>query len=159
MSQRTTNAPTTNVIPKTVLPVKESSSKLSGQGKEMFAGGAIGLEKDENGEWTFNEDKALAGMIGVAGLTRSQKVQKLSKNLDTDTRKMFTDFINAVRGKDIVTKSGILTFKTPEAQKAFMRGLDFINGSAGKELELNRIADQTPSKIADFYEDIVAKSK
>lgn len=158
MSQRTTTAPTTNVIPKTVLPVKESSSKLSGQGKEMFAGGAIGLEQDENGEWTFNEEKALAGMIGVAGLTRSQKVQKLSKNLDTDTRKMFTDFINAVRGRDIVTKSGKLTFKTPEAQKAFMRGLDFINGSAGKELELNRIADQTPSKIADFYEDIVAKS-
>jgi len=156
-SQPTTKSIPIKAIPDTVLPSKKKSSALPTQGKEMFAGGAVGIEKDENGEWVFNEEKALAGMVGVAGLTRSQAVQKLSKNLDSGTRKMFTDFIDAVRGENIVTKSGKLTFKTPEAEKAFMRGLDFINGSAGKELELNRMADKTPNKLADFYEDIVSK--
>jgi hypothetical protein len=126
---------------------------------EVFAGGAVGIEQDENGEWTFNEEKALAGMIGVAGLTRSQAVQKLSKDLDSGSRKMMTDFINVVRGKDIVTKGGRLTFNTPEAEKAFNAGLGFINGEAGGKLELTKIANSTPGRIASFYEDIVSKGR
>jgi hypothetical protein len=164
-NQSTTNAPTKNVIPPTVLPVKDASTKkstgkvLKREGGEAFAGGFAGVEKDEEGNWTINEEKALAGMVGVAGLTRSQAIQKLSKNLDSTMRTIFVDFIDVVRSKAVVTKAGKLTFTSKEAEKKFMEGIKFINGSAGSEMELGDIADSAPTKIADFFEDLVAKAK
>lgn len=179
MSQRTTNAPTTNVIPKTVLPVKEVSSKLptprqvndakikeqfgelpkvKTQGKEMFAGGAVGLEQDENGEWVFNEEKALAGMVGVAGLTRSQKVQKLSQSLSDNGAKILDNFVTAVKAGGITKdKNGMLVFKEAgnlsrdEVEEAFMRGLDVVI----KEKPLTDFGSATPNRIANLYQDIL----
>jgi hypothetical protein len=182
-NQTTTIAPITNAIPETVLPKAKTSSKGLGtltpkqvndakikeqfgdlpkvktQGKEVFAGGIAGIEKDEDGNWTLNKEKALAGMVGVAGLTRSQAINKLSKNLDDTIRNKFIAFIDAVRSGKVVTKGGMLTFKTPEAERAFNKGIDFINGTANKELDLNKIAEGTPAKIANFYEEILSRRK
>lgn len=182
-SQPNTSAPTKNSIPKTILPVREVSSKgseqskltpkqvndekvkelfgeLPTQNKEMFAGAAVGFEKDENGEWTFNKEKAMAGMVGVAGLTRSQAVQKLSKDLDSGTRKIMTDFIDAVR-LNMTKKAGRFEFKNAEtmtedeARKAFDNGLKLIQGAMGEGLENKKIQQSLPDTLAKFYEDVV----
>ena len=147
------------VIPKTVSPSKTSATKLPTEGKEMFAGIGLGFEKDENGEIVFNEDKALAGMIGVAGLTRSQKVQKLSKGLDDTMRKLFVDYINVVRNGGVKTVGGKLVFESTEAEKAYDKGISFINGEANNKLDLNKIANSANGKIADLFQEVVEADK
>ncbi len=158
-----TNIPHRIVIPKTVSSSKPSATKLPTEGKEMFAGIGLGFEKDENGEITFNEDKALAGMIGVAGLSRSQAIQKLSKDLDLGTRKIMSDFVDAVR-LNMTTKGGQFTFKNAEtmtgeeAQKAFDEGLKLIQGEMGRGLKNEKIQQTLPKTLGIFYEDVIGAS-
>ncbi len=131
-------------------------------GSEAFAGGIAGIEKDENGEWTFNKEKALAGMIGVAGLTRSKTVQELSKKLTTHGNKILDDFITVVdTGAVSKTKDGLLTFKAvngmtaDEVETAFMEGLKSVNNNKVHE----NLESASPKKISNFFKEILDEKR
>lgn len=128
-------------------------------GNEAFAGIGMGIEQDEDGNMSFSPEKALAGMVGVAGLTRSQKVQKLSKGLDDTMRKSFINFIDVVRGGKVKTQDGKLVFSDDEAKKYFNAGIDFINGDANHKLDLAKLTNGSFTKIANFFEDVVDAPK
>ena len=155
-SQATTNAIPIKAIPETVLP--KAKKAMPKQGKEMFAGGVAGFERDEEGNLQFSPEKALVGMVGVAGLTRSQAVKKLSTNLDDTMRKVMTDFIDVVRGKQVVTKGGQLTFKSKDAEKAFDEGMKFAAGAVN-DMDWRGIANDSPAKIANLFDEIVSAAK
>jgi len=155
-------------LPPTIPPKATKSSKGVGTvlpnktGSEAFAGGIAGIEKDENGEWTFNKEKALAGMIGVAGLTRSKTVQELSKKLTTHGNKILDDFITVVdTGAVSKTKDGLLTFKAvngmtaDEVETAFMEGLKSVNNNKVHE----NLESASPKKISNFFKEILDEKR
>lgn len=123
----------------------------------MFAGIGLGFEKDEEGNIVFNEDKALAGMIGVAGLTRSQAIKKLSSKMDDKIAERLSRFSDVVNYKGVVSTKDGLKFKAvagmteDEAETAFMDGLS----TAANNKDLADFASKKPQKIADLYADIV----
>lgn len=140
-------------IPKTVPPGEKSSSKLPTQN---FAGGFAGIEQDENGNWVLNEEKALAGMVGVAGLTRSQAIQKLSKKLEGQMGEVAQDFVNIVRGKHVVTdKKGMLQFKPmgDMSAKEVEQTFNAVMGNISNSKITSDFASDPPAKVANLFDE------
>jgi hypothetical protein len=129
---------------------------------EMFAGAAMGFEKDEEGNIDFNIEKAAMGMagLGVAGsVSKNTRAQAIAKKINTETRDELAKFITVVKGKAVTTNSGALKFKAidgmteKEAQQAFEDGLRFLDFDTKN---MDTLASATPGKIASFYEQILS---
>lgn len=160
-SAQTTNA-TTPMNPNTVIPTNGTAKNVKAQGGEMFAGAAVGFEQDEEGNFTFDPEKAVLGMagVGVAGtVSRSQAVKNVAAKIDTATRDELARFVTVVKGGGMTTTNqGKIQFKAvddmseKEAQQAFEDGLRFLDFD---KANMDNLASQSPGRIASFYEEIL----
>jgi len=92
-------------IEKTIPKVEKKSSRVINRGGQEAAGGVAGIEikKDENGKQTitFNKEKAIAGIIGMAAY------KKLPKKVKTDaaiklTEELQSNVAKAINDIDVI---------------------------------------------------------
>lgn len=129
--------------------------KISQQ-SQAFAGGAAGFEKDENGDITFDVNKAflgMAGMVGAQRLPRAELLKRLRTSLPNKTKDELADFVSVVKGGKVKTsKDGYLQFTSKADEQAFDAGLRLVTD---KPLLRDRLSQATPGRIADLFDEVL----
>lgn len=139
-------------IPATVAQPAKSSSVP----KNAAYGGAAGFEQDDEGNITFNPEKAAIGMVGIAGMTRSQAVNQIARRMDGNSIEELARFVQSQKQKLFKTNAkGVLEFPNAEVKNAFDDGMRYINYN--KETQA-RLSNATLTKIATFFDDIIKAS-
>lgn len=127
-----------------------------GETTQSAFGAVGGFERDEEGNVTFDPEKAALSMAGVAGITRSQAIQRIAKKLDEASIEELARFVQASKqGLFKPGKDGRLSFARKDVREAFDNGMAYVGFN--KETQ-DRLANATISKITAFFDDIIQAS-
>ena len=149
----TTALPTTKTQPQPNASKLSTTKKIPVQQGELFAGGAAGIEMDDQGNVNFNPEKALMGMAGMAAASKLYKTritpETVAKNIDGADLRNIDDFLQATKDTIKIEKA----LNDPRIQKGlkFVRdiGLDTDDGPEGLALARRYLQDVRNSLSKD----------